>query len=361
MDITNYDGVAKALAVDDLEFKTELGKVWMERVVNDALSQNAKVSLEGQFLTVDLRELLVKVDPAISKREAVCIYHADCLDGLVAAWVVDKMFKESDTTGSIEFIPAKYGDKPPAINEGESVYIVDFSYDPEVIVDICRQAGRVVLIDHHEKAITKFEDYFSTSYLPKNLRTFFRLNQSGADIAWEVFFPNHPTIPLIKAADDYDRWNFKYSYTRPVMAYLASLPQTIASVEEASSGDKTQFNIGTALCAKEDEMVAWHVQQTQTLIVNGVSVAIVNAPHYIANWLAHSLNATYPIAVVYSDSGNERRYSFRAPKGTSYNMADLAELLGGSGHATAAGATVSMTDVVVSADQLLNTLHKYLV
>jgi len=56
------------------------------------------------------------------------IYHANCMDGVAAAWVAMNALVEP-----AEFIAAQYGQEPPDVLS-KDVYILDFSYKRDVLI-----------------------------------------------------------------------------------------------------------------------------------------------------------------------------------------------------------------------------------
>ena len=88
----------------------------------------------------------------MSLRPDLCIYHANCMDGFTAAWVVARKVP------GIELVPASYGDAPPDVL-GKTVLIVDFSYAKAVLETMAGDARLVVVLDHHKTAEAALRDF----------------------------------------------------------------------------------------------------------------------------------------------------------------------------------------------------------
>lgn len=76
------------------------------------------------------------------------------MDGMAAAWIARiNLFKDRLSDNVIP-IPAHYGSAFPIDNveSGDIVYILDFSYPREIMIDIANKCN-VILLDHHESAI----------------------------------------------------------------------------------------------------------------------------------------------------------------------------------------------------------------
>src|SRR5512135_1435251 len=134
----------------------------------------------------------------------LCIYHANCADGLGAAWAVHKALPD------VEFVAAKYGDSPYSSKYwhiggivGRDILIVDFSYPLEVLKAMAKEARSVLVIDHHKTALEDLNDLAPPEYgwkewqkeacpqfIPEtNLAAIFDLSRSGAGLTWDYLHP----------------------------------------------------------------------------------------------------------------------------------------------------------------------------
>ena len=80
------------------------------------------------------------------------IYHADCADGFCAAWVARGVLGDA-----AEYVPAHYGQNPPDVLAGAMVYILDFSYPRDVMIQIAKEARLVLVRDHHKTAMAALD------------------------------------------------------------------------------------------------------------------------------------------------------------------------------------------------------------
>lgn len=148
----------------------------------------------------------------------LCIYHADCADGLGAAWVVHKALGPE-----VEFVAAKYGQEPPSC-AGRDVLIVDFSYPLSVLRAMAAEARSVLVLDHHKTAQEDLheiprQDLSWQSWLEynadgdknkANLAAIFDLDRSGAGIAWDYLSGVALRPRIINLIEDRDLWHFKF-------------------------------------------------------------------------------------------------------------------------------------------------------
>lgn len=264
----------------------------------------------------------------------LCIYHADCLDGLTAAWIVRQIYKDTI------FYAAKYGDPPPfnLINESTRVIIVDFSYSQTEMENIESIANTVLLRDHHESAIRKLYNWKKATYTNSILD----ITKSGAILTWEWFKYNKPIPAWIQAVGDRDIWEFKYPYTREICEYIYSKPLTFEWLDEINNTPVEELIIKGKILWKP-KMDRWlkrikdDAYRTQ---ICGYDVPIINVhPTEGVSEILNIMAEGEPFAVGYYYSKEHIVYSFRSKKdqSQSINVAELAEKLGGGGHKHAAG------------------------
>lgn len=137
------------------------------------------------------------------------LYHANCPDGCGAALAAYlKLGQEA------EYIPVNYGNPPPAIIPGSKVFIVDFSYPRETLINI-RDVNEVQVIDHHA---TAQKDLEGLNYAR------FDMTKSGAVLTWEYFHPDEPVPQFFLYLQDRDLWQWKLPLSREVSYGLRAEP-----------------------------------------------------------------------------------------------------------------------------------------
>jgi hypothetical protein len=122
-----------------------------------------------------------KVDPLIP-----------CIDGLFAASAAYRAMPEA------KLVPAEYG-KPPSLElaQGDRVYLLDLTYRAQII-EQWAEVAQVIVLDHHKQAM---QDLSGLS--DRVLRTF-RMDRSGAMIAWKHFHPADRPPLLYRYVQDRD-------------------------------------------------------------------------------------------------------------------------------------------------------------
>jgi len=132
----------------------------------------------------------------------IVIHHND-LDGICAAAIVNRKFKDSN---EIKFISTTYSKRInlSIVLENETVFILDYSFQHlDDWENLLKRTSDIIWIDHHISSINN-EKY------PHHLKGVRENNKSGALLTWEYLFPNEK-IPLsVEYINDFDLWIFEY-------------------------------------------------------------------------------------------------------------------------------------------------------
>lgn len=266
------------------------------------------------------------------------IYHKDCFDGMTAAWVVRKYFKER---GIVELNPifhgAKYGDIPPIV-DGQDVYIVDFSYKRDVILEMYRTSKSLTILDHHKTAEADLKD------LPYAV---FDMKRSGAGLAWDWFFPGKPRPWLVNIIEDRDIWKFEFAETADAHGWISTVPLDFESWDELANTPLIEVCLkGSFILRYIDQYGKKAMEQSRWEMVAGHFVPTTNMPYMNCSEHLHSqlkkaaeLGVPTPFVASYYRGGDGRwRFSLRSDKdGNNFDVSEIAKLFGGGGHRNAAG------------------------
>ena len=129
-----------------------------------------------------------------------CYYHNDA-DGRCAGAIVCHYYNFSH---AMKFIEVEYKDEINVddIEKDERIYIVDFSFKPEVMEKILLKTNEIVWIDHHKTAME-----YKYSQPIRGTRS----NQySGCELTWLWFYPDIEMPWAIKFIGDRDTWTWHY-------------------------------------------------------------------------------------------------------------------------------------------------------
>ena len=269
------------------------------------------------------------------------IYHKDCNDGFGAAWCFYQNYKERQELNQVEFIPAMYGSQPPEkITKGDLLYIVDFSYPKEVLLDICRRGVGICLLDHHK---TSYEDLKGFTFEGFNSLPIiiFDMQRSGAMMAWDYLYPEGEAPDLIKYIQDRDMWKFNLPYSKEYHAALSSYPRDFAVWDELAGLPSSELiKQGEHILRFVNQQVTYlcsKAQLTNFMDQGEYEVPVVNTSLYQSE-LGDELCRKYktPFSAMYYNIGNKRRWSLRSIG--DFDVGLLAKKFeNGGGHKNAAG------------------------
>ena len=144
------------------------------------------------------------------------------MDGLCAAWVaLTALRREGWRDDEIKTIPAHYNNPLPELDlhRGDNVYIVDFSYPRDVLIELSKRCNLTVL-DHHDTAAKSLVGMDTGEF--GNI--IFDMEKSGAGLAWWWFFGDVPVPSIVQMVQDRDLWLFHLPDTKAFSAVLQNHP-----------------------------------------------------------------------------------------------------------------------------------------
>lgn len=273
------------------------------------------------------------------KEHIVVLYHAECRDGLVAAWVAWKKFGKKAM-----YIPVFYGQPAPKNVTHKHVYLVDFCYDKKELAILLAANKKVVVLDHH---ITRKEETQSVE------GSVFSNTHSGASLAWNYFFPKTKMPWLVRYVEDADLWRWKMPHSRHIIAVIDSLAYNFLEVDvlfkelESARRRKQFIPIGEGIERYKQTLVHAVVAKAQDAMFQGFRARIASAPRAVGSDVANALHKKkgVHIGIAWRYEYGKFIISLRSRVGSKVNVATLAERYGGGGHKHAAGFTVVGTDI----------------
>lgn len=148
------------------------------------------------------------------------IYHGGCVDGFGSALACHEYFKLNNGVNSkgkeITYFNANFNKPPPDV-KGLNVLICDFSYDEPTMKTLIAEANMLAVLDHHktaEKNLINIDQKYKI----------FRMDHSGAYLAWTFFFRDTAIPLLIRYIEDTDIWTKVLENTDAISAYIHTLP-----------------------------------------------------------------------------------------------------------------------------------------
>jgi oligoribonuclease NrnB/cAMP/cGMP phosphodiesterase (DHH superfamily) len=281
------------------------------------------------------------------------IYHKNCADGFGAAWAAYKKFGADGA----EYLPMGYNDPRialinnelnfPASLTGRDIYILDFSFSPEVMDAMLTLANQVFWRDHHLTAFQAFNFVADRRHeltdTELNWNVVLDPNKSGCVLAWELFHPNTPTPLMLELIQDRDLWHWKLNGTRDFATALRSEPFTFKWFDRASNDVEAVCTVGAGMNKLFD-------QQITDITKKPTTTRLANEPEEL-NYLGLSVNCTPQFS-------SEAGHILAKASGTfgmtwhvgydgmiyaslrsidDYDVSAIAKQFGGGGHKNAAG------------------------
>lgn len=180
-----------------------------------------------------------------------CFYHNDP-DGWCSAAIVRKYCEENNIQFTREdFIEVSYDNQllSDKVSQGEQVFMVDFSVDPEQMILIHCNTD-FTWIDHHVSAINKMEQY-KDAYPIKGLRD---ENFAGCALTYFYLYEKEPDIQslpeVVKLVNLWDTWQWKKLDTLTaieVEAFITSLLSDVLNNDPTSALWDCLFDVGTKM------------------------------------------------------------------------------------------------------------------
>lgn len=271
-------------------------------------------------------------------RDYVCIFHAECTDGMAAAWALRAAFR--GMAEQFEFRPMRYGD-PLDVEalRGKSVYILDFSFPRATLLALSKVTSFLLVLDHHKTAQADLEGLpFCT----------FDMARSGAGLAWdeiaEGFCGGRP--PIIDYVEDRDLWRFKLPHAKAVGAALQELPVGVpgqpldfeAWDRAAQMSVEQLAMMGTLHLLTQHRLAKVIARHAQPAILGGHACKVA-VTAVLQSEVGELLTSEHPMGVTcFQREDGKWVYSLRSR--SDFDVSEVARQFGGGGHAQAAGFTV---------------------
>jgi oligoribonuclease NrnB/cAMP/cGMP phosphodiesterase (DHH superfamily) len=259
-------------------------------------------------------------------------YHANCLDGFGAAYVLWLNHQVGFVRGPIEFQPVAYGEPVPFTNPGDQVWIVDFSWPRILLEELAWNLGArgcLTVIDHHKTAAADLEGFPGAT---------FDTEKSGAVLTWEHVFPDQPVPMLLRYIQDADLWRWELDGSREFRQGLWCEPRDFEHWDGLSAGGMDSvFGSGLAILRHVELEVERIAAKASRAILDGFDVLLANSDG-MASKIGHELaqRSDSGIGVVWHLDGETYRWQLRStPDGPDVSL--IAKKCGGGGHEHAAG------------------------
>lgn len=267
------------------------------------------------------------------------LYHDNCYDGFGAAWVFRKFQVELFGNRDVIYIGVSYGSPPPKMDDGSTVFIVDFSYNRETTLELKSRMANLLVLDHHR---TAEQELIGLDFVKLDM------HKSGAILAWEHCAPIGQTYEpptLLRYVQDYDLWTKGLPETDEVNAYIRSQPMdmdvwdTLATMLNSADGFDRCVLYGQVVLRTHKQLIDAQASQAVFVKFMGYTAPMVNAS-VLFSQTQQRLREKYPeipFALYYFDRADGRRQWGISSGEGGIDVSHMAKQMGGGGHKGAAG------------------------
>lgn len=274
------------------------------------------------------------------------LYHKNCVDGFTSAWVASRFYRKEYLAGLLRFYPLSYGDLVPEdIKTSDRVFMLDFSFPREIIEKLARKC-HLTILDHHQSAQKDLEG------LPY---AFFNMRKSGARMAWDYWFPDHPATPtpqMVLYAEDRDLGLYELPKSRGVAAAMAMVPFYLDAYNEFAHRLELSFSSvvydGTILLQYQEKLIQGMIEHCLWADIDGHIIPVINT-QVLTSDVANELLNVYKdcpfAAYFYISSSGKEYWGLRSRAGEKVDVSKIAGKYGGGGHKSAAGFRVEAGEI----------------
>lgn len=265
------------------------------------------------------------------------IYHHPCHDGWCAAWIMHRCL------GGAQLFPANYGDEPPPC-DNRNVFVVDFSYPREQMIEMRRQASDMLVLDHHKtsKAACEGLDFCQ-----------FDMDRSGARMAFD-WCTHHSRMNALETqlvngmrivmryVEDRDLFRNRQDRTKQIVAAIRSYKWELAEWDslaiKAFMHFEALFMEGEGIQRQRERLIEMYVGHARDAIVAGYKVPIVSGvPSEILSDVVGQLAKGQSFAMNYTIGSDGVCYCGLRSDSMGLDVSDIAAKFGGGGHERASG------------------------
>jgi len=332
------------IQVHHIVYRSEGGDHDIENLISLCYSCHEKVHSDKKTYQRSLLEMISRQGGAT---ERYCIYHGGCPDGFTSAWLMHMAYPD------IILHKGVYGEDPPCIKPGSTVFLVDFSYDRDTIITLAAIASKVVILDHHKTAVDNLVD------LPGNVDVYLDMHMCGAAITldhleWSTDWGEWATDwdregqdisylhTMVFYIEDFDLWKKKLKDTNAINAFVQSSPYTFEAWDSILSSFShpdslsTLVSSGEAILMRDGKVVSDIVDTAREVTIGGYDVLAVGSPYAYGSTVAGILATERPFGAYYVDRPEGRQYGLRSLPNT-VDVSAVAANYGGGGHVQASG------------------------
>lgn len=263
------------------------------------------------------------------KEKILCFFHANCVDGAASAAVIRKKYPEA------KLYPMNYGEPIRAAIKNRKLFIVDFSFEENVLKALKAKAKEIYWYDHHKTAVPT----------QKSLGWgVMDLDECGATLTWKQEFPDKPLPKILEYVRDKDLYTWKLPDSREISMHLRHL----SGITNPSSPTwerllKPMKSAEWKQMIHEGKLALEFQKKTlQQGLKNAFAINFHGHKTLVVNWNLEASDMGeyiytekgYEIALMFYYTGKEWNFSLRSDR---VDVSEIAKQYGGGGHPGASG------------------------
>lgn len=266
----------------------------------------------------------------------LCFFHANCVDGAASAAVIRHKYPLA------KCYPMNHGDPLRAKVKGKNLFIVDFSFKPDVLKRFKKEATDVHWYDHHITAIPIQKEVGWGDI---------DLKESGASLTWKKEFPDKPMPRIIEYVRDKDLYEWKLPDSREISMYLRGVTDITNPLSEfwKKSLDGIPDSDWQGMIEKGSLALKFQTATLKQGLKSAFPIEFHGHRTLAINWVLEASDMGemiykdlgYDIALMFYYTGNIWNFSLRSEK---VDVSKLALKYGGGGHPGASGFRTESVD-----------------
>jgi len=268
-------------------------------------------------------------------KDKVLLYHKNCPDGYGSRYCFEKKYRDE-----MSYIPVSHGKPPPEGLDDKEIWIADFSYSRDILLDLKDRNKSITVIDHHKTAEANLKGLDFCH---------FDMAHCGSVLSWHYNngINKEPPI-LLRYIEDQDLWKWNLPFAKEILSVVDSYDYSFRLWDDLSSrlADDEKFALileeGSALLRQKSRNVIRIANNSHTLNILGKEVPAVCSPIYqseLAEAIAVQADADY--GVTYYFDGTGYVFSIRGRETKDIDVSNIAVQFGGGGHRFASGFKVT--------------------
>ena len=277
------------------------------------------------------------------------IYHHNDADGRCSAAIAFLYLTRIDKFDSIQILEVDYDKVDETvvlddIGKDETIYILDFSFKPELMAEVLKKTENVIWIDHHKTAM-EYDYGRDLVGLQKNTEG------AGCELTWKWFMQSAEVPDSVKYIGDRDTWTWKYGevtaqFFEGLKTY-SHQPKDVVWVSlllehmegrtplVANKHEQIILKTGVSNLAYRNAVYAEARSRVYETTFEGIKAIVINMPK-VGSEIFGDLTEKYDMGITFLFNG--KRYIFSLfGFSEDVDVASIAEKHGGGGHKGAAG------------------------